>query len=280
MTSDALISPEGLAAILGEPDVLVVEVSFLEPDVAPYFVSHVPGARYAYWKDLLWHETTRDFAEPDVLARRLGSLGVGEQTRLVLMGDRVQMGTYAYWVLHRAGLLGHVSVLDGGRRTWQARGLPLTSKEVRVSPSTLRAGVGDASTRISREEVLAGLGDARRVILDMRSFEEYTGQRVAPLGAPCDHGAERRGHIPGALSLPHERLLGADGSLLAPRVIRETLAELGVEETSQVVTTCRLGHRAAFAWFVLSVLLERRGVRVYDGSWTEWGSIVGVPIER
>jgi len=149
-----------------------------------------------------------------------------------------------------------------------------------VEPHTVSPGPVDESSRIGRDEVLAGLNDPNRVLIDLRSGEEYSGERVAPLSAPFDHGAERRGHIPGARHLPIERLLRDDGTFKTPDELRTEFATLGVTDGKQVVTSCRLSHRASLGWFVLSRLLGRDHVRVYDGSWTEWGSIVGFPIER
>jgi len=275
-----LTSPETLLARLGDSELVILEVSFYEPNGATYFTSHIPGARYEYWKDLLWHELEREFPTPDVMADRLGSLGVGDGTTLVLVGDPVQFATYAYWVLAMTGFEARATVLDGGRATWMNKGYPMTAELPVVEPHTVSPGPVDESSRIGRDEVLAGLNDPNRVLIDLRSGEEYSGERVAPLSAPFDHGAERRGHIPGARHLPIERLLRDDGTFKTPDELRTEFATLGVTDGKQVVTSCRLSHRASLGWFVLSRLLGRDHVRVYDGSWTEWGSIVGFPIER
>jgi thiosulfate/3-mercaptopyruvate sulfurtransferase len=275
-----LVSPEWLVARLDDPDVVVVEVSFYQPDKAAYFTGHIPGARYAYWKDLLWHELDREFPTSDVMAHRLGSLGVGDGTTLVLVGDPVQFATYAYWVLAMTGFEEQTAVLDGGHETWSSRGYPLTTDQPVVEERTVTSGPGDDSCRIGRDEVLAGLHDPGRVLIDLRSEEEYTGARVAPLTAPFDHGAERRGHIPGARHLPRERLLNDDGTFKALDQLQAEFVAVGATQGTEVVTSCRLSHRASLGWFVLTRLLGWDRVRVYDGSWTEWGSIVGYPIER
>ncbi len=275
-----LLSPESLAARLGEPELVVLEVSFFEVPRADYATSHIPGARFSYWKDLLWHETQREFATSQVLADRLGPLGVGDDSTLVLVGDPLQFATYTYWVLTMAGLAEHAYVLDGGRRTWTARHLPTTSDVPPNAPQGLSAGQADHSSRIGRDEVREGLGRPERVLLDLRSLEEFTGQRVAPLSAPFDHGAERRGHIPGARHLPVERLLRDEGTFAGADELRGAFEDVGALDAGEVVTTCRLGHRASLGWFALTQLLGREHVRVYDGSWTEWGSIVGFPIEN
>ncbi len=134
--------------------------------------------------------------------------------------------------------------------------------------------------RVGRDDVLAGLGDAKRVIVDLRSAEEFAGERVAPTTAPYDHGAERAGHIPGARHLPHDRLLAPDGTFLGPEELESAFESIGADDDSDVVTYCRLSHRASLGWFALTRLSNRKNVRVYDGSWTEWGSMVGMPVER
>jgi thiosulfate/3-mercaptopyruvate sulfurtransferase len=275
-----LISTGSLLARLDDPGIVVLEVSFYEPDKAAYFTSHIPGARYAYWKHLLWHEFNREFPTPQMMADRLGSLGVGDDTMLVLVGDPVQFATYAYWVLAMTGFEAQSTVLDGGRITWKNQGNPMTADLPVVGPRSVAPGAVDASCRIGRDDVRAGLDDPSRVLIDLRSGEEYSGERVAPLSAPFDHGAERCGHIPGARNLPSERLLKDDGTFRALDDMRVQFAAVGVSDGQDVVTSCRLGHRASLGWFVLTRLLGRNRVRVYDGSWTEWGSIVGFPVER
>jgi thiosulfate/3-mercaptopyruvate sulfurtransferase len=280
MTSP-LISPESLLTRLDDHDLVVIEVSFHKQNEARYFAGHIPGSRFAYWKDLLWHELDRQFPSSTVMANRLGSLGVGESTTLVLVGDPVQFATYAYWVLAMTGFEARCSVLDGGRATWASRKYPMTKNLPLIGPRSVPpAGPIDESCRIGRDELLAGLNDSDRVLIDLRSREEFSGERVAPATAPFDHGAERRGHIPGSRNLPMDRLLSDDGTLKAPDDLRAEFATVGISDGHEVVTTCRLSHRASLGWFVLTRLLGRSQVRVYDGSWTEWGSLVGFPIER
>ena len=215
-----LVSNDWLAEHLDDPAVVVIEVSFYAPAQAAYFQGHIPGARYVFWKDLLWHDTDREFATPEVMAARLGALGVGDDTTAVLVGDPIQFAAYAYWIITMNGLEDRVTVLDGGHRTWAEQGRPLTDEEPIVDARALPAGVPDASSRIGRDEVRAGLDDPGRVLVDLRSGEEFRGERVAPLTAPFDHGAERRGHIPGARHLPHDRLLEPDGTFKPPEAIR------------------------------------------------------------
>jgi thiosulfate/3-mercaptopyruvate sulfurtransferase len=273
----ALISADELAERLGKPGLAVLEVSF-EPSDAAFCDAHVPGARWAWWKALLWHETDRRFPEPETLAARLSALGIGGDDTLVLVGDPIQFATYAYWVLHMA-CRGNVLVLDGGRARWLSGGLPVESGEAQpVTAAEHPSGSEDFSAVIGRDGVLAALG-GERVILDFRTPEEYAGERVSPASAPIDHGAERKGRIPGARHLHHELLLSSDGTFRSPDEIAAVFAEAGVGPDDEVIAYCRLSHRASLGWFALTQLLGRERVRVYDGSWTEWGSIVGMPIE-
>jgi thiosulfate/3-mercaptopyruvate sulfurtransferase len=277
-----LVSTDWLAQRLDDTSVVIVEVVFDQPAKAAYYSSgHIPGAVYAWWKDLCWHDTDRQFPEPGVMAGRLEALGVGDDTTLVLVGDTIQFATYAFWVLELTGLAGVARILDGGRLTWVNEGRPLT---LDPPPAPRRGSLTPRSpepaSRVGRDEVLSHLGEAGRVLLDLRSAEEYRGERVAPLTAPFDHGAERKGHIPGAVHLPHDRLLAADGRFKAPEDIRSILDAAGAGPDADVVAYCRLSHRASLGWFAATKLADRPNVRVYDGSWTEWGSIVGYPVER
>jgi thiosulfate/3-mercaptopyruvate sulfurtransferase len=276
-----LVSPEWLEAHLDDPDVVIVEVSFYLPATAAWFNGHIPGSRYVWWKDFCWADDVRQFPTTEVMASRLGELGVGDDSTLVLVGDPIQFATYAYWVLAMAGFEHLAVVLDGGHLDWESAGRTLTDAPP-PAPTPARPAPGRPVTdaRVGRDEVLARLDDERRTLVDLRSAEEYEGQRVAPLTAPFDHGAERKGHIPGARHLPHERLLTPEGRFLDGSGILAAFAGVGVGDDGEVVTYCRLSHRASLAWFALTRLAGRDHVRVYDGSWTEWGSMVGMPIER
>lgn len=277
-----LCDVDWLADHLDDPSVVILEVAFMEPAKATYYLQgHIPGARYTWWKDLCWDETDRRFPEPEEMARRLESFGVSDDTTLVLVGDTIQFATYAYWALHLTGLSHLATVLDGGRQIWDRRGLPLTTDDPPPAvPGTVTPGSADWSSLVGRDDVLENLGSEDRVLLDMRSAEEFTGQRVSPTSSPFDHGAERKGHIPGAKHLYYEELLGPEGTFLDAEAIEGLLAEAGATPGTDAVAYCRLSHRATLGWFAATRLLGRSDVRVYDGSWTEWGSMVGMPIER
>lgn len=276
-----LVSPDWLEERLGDPSLVLLEVSSKPPPEAAWFSGHIPGARYIFWKDLCWDDSDREFPSPEVMAERLGALGVGNDTTLVLIGDTVQFATYPYWVMTMTGLEDRAVVLDGGHQAWEAQGRPMTTDEPRPPvPKILTPGVEDRSSRLGRDDVLSHLADPDRVLVDMRSDEEYFAQRVSPTTWAFDHGAERRGRIPGAKHLYYENLLGADGTFKSPVDIEAAFSDLGATSDRDVVTYCRLSHRASLGWFALTRLGDRSRVRVYDGSWTEWGSMVGMPIER
>jgi thiosulfate/3-mercaptopyruvate sulfurtransferase len=277
-----LCTVEWLAEHADDPNVVLLEVSFMEPAKALYYLNgHIPGAHYTWWKDLCWDDSDRRFPEPEEMARRLAAFGVSDDSTLVLIGDTIQFATYAYWVLTLTGLSHLAVVLDGGRQLWDSQGRPLTADEPQAPTSgTVSPGAPDFSSLVGRDDVLANLDSPQRVMLDMRSTEEYTGQRVSPTTSPFDHGAERKGRIPGARHLYFEELLSPDGTFLDASGIDERLAEAGAAPGTDAVAYCRLSHRATIGWFAATELAGRRDLRVYDGSWTEWGSMVGMPIER
>lgn len=276
----ALVSTQWLADHLDDPSVVILEVSIDPPSKAAYASGHIPGARYVYWKDLLWHDSDREFPSPEVLATRLQALGVSDGTTIALVGDPFQFAAYAYWVMTMSGQEARCRLVDGGRRTWIAEQRPLTTEVTTPSVGDLTPGAVDSSPRIGRDQIRAGLGPDGPLLIDMRSPEEFRGERVSPPWLAFDHGAERGGHIPGAHNLFIDNLLSDTGTLLPPDQLRERFEAVGVQDDAEIVTYCRLSHRGSLAWFILTRLLGVSNVRVYDGSWTEWGSIVGFPVER
>ena len=275
-----LVSTQWLADRLDDPATVILEVSIDPLEKADYRNGHIPGAQFVYWKDLLWHDSNREFPSPEVLAARLRALGVTNTTTVALVGDPFQFAAYAYWVMTMLGLEERCRLVDGGRRTWLAEGRPLTTDVPEVGMGDLAPGSVDFGPRIGRDEVRAGLGPDGPLLIDMRSPEEYRGERVSPPWLDFDHGAERGGHIPGAHNLFVDNVLTEAGTLLPPDELRERFQAVGVGSNTEIVTYCRLSHRGSLAWFILTRLLGESNVRVYDGSWTEWGSIVGFPVER
>ena len=274
-----LVTTEWLEGHLGDEAVKVIEV-VADPEKKLYEEGHVPGAVKWFWKDLCWHPTDRQFATPEQAAERLGGCGVGPDDTLVLYADPVQYGNYAYWALTMAGHK-DLRLLDGGRKKWLAERRPLSTDIPAPEAVSYPPGTPDSSMRLGREDVLARLGKPGVFILDVRSPEEYSGERVMEYGK-FDHGAERGGHIPGAKHLYFRALLNDDDTLKSADELRAALKGAGADpdKAGEIVVYCRLSHRATLAWTAMAKLLGWENIKIYDGSWTEWGSIVGYPVER
>ena len=276
----ALVTPSWMAEHADDPNVRLIEVAGLGQDDMPtYRAGHVPGAIGWKWKDMLWDVHMREFPTPEDFAARLGSEGIGNDTTVVFYGEGIQFGIYAWWAFRYCGHT-NVRLLDGGRYSWQAEGRPLSTEiPARRAPVDYRPVARRESMRIHRDEVLAALGDGRTVILDGRSPEEYSGQRVGGPGGP-DVGAVRYGRIPGARHLFYLDLMTADKRFKPVDELASLVASRGAKSSGDVIAYCRMSHRATVIHFALTQLLGFTNVRVYDGSWTEWGNLVGVPIER
>ena len=278
-TDGLLVSTDWLADHLDDPSVRIVEISFAE-DSATYDAGHIPGAVWWYWKAALWDEADREFATTEQIAERLASIGVNPQMTIVLYGDPVQFGTYAFWVLT---MTGHpdVRLLDGSRTKWAAEGRPMVTEPPNWSSAPYAVQTPNPSSRVGRDDVRAHLDDASRLLLDVRSPEEYDGQRVSPPSG-FDHGAERKGRIPGSAPFFFRDVFNDDDTYKSIEQLRALCADHpnAPHTAAEIVTYCRLSHRATAVWFALTFLMGHDNVKIYDGSWTEWGSIVGFPIER
>ena len=276
----ALVTPDWVEARTGDPGVCIIEIGGLgQEELQAYRQGHVPGALGWEWKSTLWDHHDREFPSPDEFARRLGAAGIAHDTTVVFYGEPVQFGLYAWWTFKYCGHR-NVKVLDGARYRWQCEGRPLTTKVPAPRRAvTYRPVERNENMRMGRDDVLAALGRSGQVILDGRSVEEYRGERV---GAPgmADTGALRYGRIPGAKHLMFEELLESDKSFRPREALLAAVEARGVDDAKDVITYCRMSHRATVLYFALTELLGYRRVRVYDGSWTEWGNLVGVPVER
>ncbi len=275
----ALVDPEWLEAHLGDPMVRIIALN--STDSKNFDAGHIPGAVFWDWKDMLWDPLRREFPDAGTFAKRCTDAGISNDTTVVFYGDpAIQFGTYGWWVFkycrHK-----DARVLNGSRMRWEREGRPITAERTKIQPGRYAPNpqAPNADMRAKRDDVLAAieLGDA--VILDHRSPEEYRGERLSPPGSP-NHGAERLGHIPGAKPLYFEHFLSEDSSFKSVGEIRALLQECGATPDKKIISYCRLSHRATLAYFAMTQLLDYTNVRSYDGSWTEWGSIVGVPIER
>jgi thiosulfate/3-mercaptopyruvate sulfurtransferase len=274
--ADVLVTTEWLAERLGDEGLVVAEVDE-DPDL--YEQGHIPGAVKLHWRDDLQDPVERDILEQVAFERLLGSLGIGNDTTVVLYGDKNNwFAAYAYWYLK---VYGHedVRILDGGRQKWIDEERALTTEVPAPAVVSYTARDADESIRVRRDAVLAGLGDAGRALVDVRSPQEYSGELMAPPGYEQE-GASRAGHIPGAHSVPWAQAVRDDGTFKAEEELRQLYADKGITPDKEVLAYCRIGERSAHTWFVLRELLGYPDVKNYDGSWTEWGNLVDVPIER
>ncbi len=271
-----LVDTDWLAEHLGDAGVVVAEV-----DESPelYDEGHVPGAVKLHWQDDLQDPVERDLVGREEFERLLGSLGIAADTTVVLYGDKNNwFAAYAYWYLK---VYGHrdVRILDGGRQKWIDEGRELTTDPPAPAPAEYHAGERDESIRAYRDQVREWIGAAERALVDVRSPGEYAGELIAPPGYEQE-GAQRGGHIPTAASIPWAAAVADDGTFRAAEELRELYAGQDVTPEKEVTTYCRIGERSAHTWFVLHELLGYEKVRNYDGSWTEWGNLVDVPIEK
>jgi thiosulfate/3-mercaptopyruvate sulfurtransferase len=274
--NERLASTSWLAENLGNPLMRIVEVSDMK-DPQLYFGGHIPGAVYWPWKESLWDGTIREFVFPKAFSELMEKSGIGHETTVVFYSNSLQFASYASWV---CTMRGHNNwmILNGNRSLWEKENRPFTDEIPRLQPGHYPIRTSDESSRIGREGVLAGLNNPDRVLLDLRSPEEFYGERVIPQHFPVDHGAERKGHIPGAKHLFYSELLNEDETFKPPEKLREAFYKRGATPDKEIVFYCRLSHRGTCGWFAARFLLGYSLTKVYDGSWTEWGSIVGFPI--
>ncbi len=268
-----LVTGEWLQERLGTPGLVVVES---DEDVLLYETGHIPGAVKVDWHTELNDPVVRDYVDGEGFARLLSAKGISRDDTIVVYGDKNNWwAAYALWVF---SLFGHedVRLLDGGRDKWIAEGRPITTDKPSPAPTDYPVVErDDAKLRAYKEDVLAHLGNP---LIDVRSPEEYDGSRTSAPAYP-EEGALRAGHIPTAKSVPWARAVAEDGGF-KPRAELEAIYrdEVGLRDGDAVVAYCRIGERSSHTWFVLKHLLGFENVRNYDGSWTEWGSAVRVPI--
>jgi thiosulfate/3-mercaptopyruvate sulfurtransferase len=270
-----LVTTEWLTEHLGDEGLAVAEVDE-NPDL--YDEGHIPGAIKLHWREDLQDPIERDLIEKEAFEQLMGRSGVSNGTTLVLYGDRNNwFAAYAYWYLK---IYGHqdVRILDGGRQKWIDENRELSTDTVTPEPAGYTAQERDESIRTYRDEVRESLGTDRELV-DVRSPQEYAGELISPPGYEQE-GAQRAGHIPTAKSIPWAQAVRDDGTFKSADDLRELYGAKGVTPDKSVTAYCRIGERSAHTWFVLRELLGYEDVRNYDGSWTEWGNLVDVPIEK
>ena len=274
--TDTLVDAEWAKAHLADPNVRFVEV---DVDTTAYEQSHIPGAIAWNWTSQLADGVRRDIASREDFSTLLSESGIGPDTTIVLYGDNNNwFAAWAYWQLQYQGL-DNVRLLDGGRVKVEADGLPLTTDAPSHAPGTITLPTRTREElRAYRQQVIDGIGSAERSLVDVRSPEEFRGELSAPAHLPQE-AAQRRGHIPGAVNVPWSQAVAPDGTFKPIEELRELYGARGIDGTGEIVAYCRIGERSSHTWFVLHELLGYDDVRNYDGSWTEYGSLVGVPIE-
>ena len=271
----ALVSPEWAQAHLSDPAVRFVEV---DVDTTAYEQSHIPGAVGWNWTSQLADGVRRDLASRADFSRLLSRSGIGADTHIVPYGDNSNwFAAWAYWQLKLFGWQ-KVSLLNGGRKYWLDNGLPITIDVPAYAETGIEMPEPRHDLRAFRDDVLAHLGEPGRVLVDVRPPAEHSGEVIAPPG--MSETAQRGGHIPGAISIPWARAVRDDGTFRDREELAGLYGGAGVTPDRDVVAYCRIGERSSHSWFVLHELLGYPSVRNYDGSWTEWGSMVNVPIER
>jgi thiosulfate/3-mercaptopyruvate sulfurtransferase len=272
----ALVSTDWAREHLDDPKVRFLEV---DVDTDAYDTGHLPGATGINWKSQLTDPVMRDLVSREELQSLLRAAGVDDDTRIVLYGDNNNwFAAWAYWQLRYQGL-DNVSLLDGGRIKVEAEGLGLTTDPPAHAPGSITLPDGTREDlRAYRQQVIDGVGSPGRDLVDVRSPEEFRGELAAPAHLPQE-AAQRRGHIPGAVNVPWSTAVAEDGTFKPIEQLRELYGAKSVSGEDEIVAYCRIGERSSHTWFVLHELLGYRNVRNYDGSWTEYGSLVGVPIE-
>jgi thiosulfate/3-mercaptopyruvate sulfurtransferase len=273
---EALVDADWVQAHLNDPKVRIIEV---DVDTKAYDQGHIPGAVAFNWQKELQDQIVRAPVSKERLEELLSSVGVDNDTTIVLYGDNNNW--FAAWALWILKYYGHkdVRLLNGGRVKWLADKHEITSEVPSYPQSTYKAEEPKAELRAFRDQVFASLGKSGITLVDVRSPGEYSGELLAPANLPQE-GAQRGGHIPGAANIPWAQAVREDGTFKSAEELGTLYQGKGITPDKEVITYCRIGERSSHTWFVLNYLLGYDHVRNYDGSWTEWGSLIGAPIEK
>jgi len=274
---EALVDTEWVAAHLNDPNVRIVESN---EDVLLYDLGHIPGAVKLDWVGDLNDPLMRDYLKKEQFEQLMSRLGIANDTTVIFYGDKNNWwATYAFWVFQ---LFGHTNakIMNGGRKKWVDEGRELSTEVPQYPPTNYVAkDRSDAEIRAFRDQVLEAIKQEGVALVDVRSPDEYTGKKLHMPEYPQE-GALRGGHIPGAQNIPWGTAVREDGTFKSREELEQIYGSKGITPDKDVIAYCRIGERSSHTWFVLKYLLGYDRVRNYDGSWTEWGNSVGVPIER
>jgi thiosulfate/3-mercaptopyruvate sulfurtransferase len=272
---DVLVETQWVEDHLNDDSIRIVEV---DENPALYREAHIPGAIGFDWKRDLQDQVKRDFLGPDDFGELFGSRGIAGDHTIVLYGDRNNwFAAYTYWYLKYYGH-DNVKLMNGPREKWISEGRPTSRDVPSYDSQQFNAQEGDPAIRAMRDEVRAALDSDTRLV-DVRSPQEYSGELIAMAGYEQE-GAQRAGHIPGAASVPWAQAVQEDGTFKSADELSQIYSSKGVTDGNPIIAYCRIGERSAHTWFVLHELLGHDDVKNYDGSWTEWGNMVAVPIEK
>ncbi|XTZ16229.1 sulfurtransferase [Micromonospora echinospora] len=268
----ALVSAEWAEKNLDAPGVVFVEV---DEDTSAYDTGHIAGAIKLDWKTDLQDPVRRDFVNKSQFEALLSERGIANDDTVILYGGNNNwFAAYAYWYFKLYGH-GDVKLLDGGRKKWELDARPLVTDKVERPKTQYVAQEPDNSIRAFRDEIVSAIGTKN--LVDVRSPDEYAGRLLAPAHLPQEQ-AQRAGHVPTAISVPWSKAANEDGTFKSDDELRKIYAAAGLDDSKETIAYCRIGERSSHTWFVLQELLGHRNVKNYDGSWTEYGSLVGVPV--
>lgn len=276
---DVLVSTDWVAEHLNDSGLRLLEV---DEDILLYDTGHIPGALKIDWQNDFWDPVMREFIGPEEFARLMGRLGITPDTTVLLYGDKSNWwAAYAYWFFQYNGHK-NAKIVNGGRQKWVAEGRELSTDAPSVAPTQYPTGQRDESIRAYRDQVKAHIEKVRAgggAMVDVRSPDEFSG-KVTHMPNYPQEGVLRGGHIPGARNIPWAKAVNEDGTFKSADDLQALYAAEGVTPDKEVIAYCRIAERSSHSWFVLTQLLGFPKVSNYDGSWTEWGNAVGVPIEK
>jgi len=272
---ETLVSTDWVAQHANDPNVRVVEV---DVDTKAYDEGHVPGALGWAWNSQLCDTVRRDILSKSQFEELMASSGISNDTNVVIYGDNNNW--FAAWALWQMKIYGHknVSLMNGGRKKWLSEGRELSKDAPKVTPATYKAAGADNALRAFLPQVQAALAARNSGLVDVRSPQEFTGEILAPPGLP--ETCQRGGHIPGARNIPWGKACNDDGTFKSYDELKSLYGGEGIDGSKPVIAYCRIGERSSHTWFVLKYLLGFDKVTNYDGSWTEWGNLVGAPVEK